>query len=99
MDVLPRSLAQGPAPQAPAAEPGFVDLAASRLEPGARWRLATDWADYAEVIRSVLDDHPGLIATTIRMGAALGGAAADPLRAAGLAAGRAVHDLSYRRAG
>ncbi|MGI8702400.1 MAG: tRNA (guanine(46)-N(7))-methyltransferase TrmB, partial [Nocardioidaceae bacterium] len=28
--------------------PGFAALAASRLAPGAWWRLATDWADYAE---------------------------------------------------
>lgn len=35
----------------------FADLVASRLQPGALWRLATDWADYANQIRLVLDRH------------------------------------------
>ena len=35
-------------------------LAASRLRPGAAWRLATDWADYAEQMREVLDAEPPL---------------------------------------
>jgi len=34
--------------------PGFADLAASRLEPGGTLRLATDWADYAMQMRDVL---------------------------------------------
>jgi tRNA (guanine-N7-)-methyltransferase len=38
----------------------FAALAATRLAPGARWRLATDWADYAEQMRSVLDAEPAL---------------------------------------
>ena len=32
-------------------DPGFARLAAARLRPGAEWRLATDWADYAEQMR------------------------------------------------
>jgi tRNA (guanine-N7-)-methyltransferase len=40
--------------------PGFAALAASRLEVGAEWRLATDWADYAEQIQAVLDADPAL---------------------------------------
>lgn len=39
----------------------FVTLAVERLRPGARWRLATDWADYAEQMRAVLDAEPGLV--------------------------------------
>jgi tRNA (guanine-N7-)-methyltransferase len=35
-------------------------LAASRLAPGAEWRLATDWADYAQQIGEVLDAEPAL---------------------------------------
>jgi tRNA (guanine-N7-)-methyltransferase len=38
--------------------PEFAALAASRLAPGAEWRLATDWPDYAEQIRDVLDGEP-----------------------------------------
>jgi tRNA (guanine-N7-)-methyltransferase len=34
--------------------PGFAELAASRLAPGGRLRLATDWADYATQMRDVL---------------------------------------------
>ena len=34
--------------------PAFGALAASRLQPGACWRLATDWPDYAEHIEAVL---------------------------------------------
>jgi tRNA (guanine-N7-)-methyltransferase len=74
----------------------FVDLAVSRLEPGAVWRLATDWADYAEVMRSVLGDHPGLVTDHDQPWPA------RPLtrfEQRGLAAGRAVVDLCYRRAG
>lgn len=38
--------------------PEFADLVASRLAPGGRWRLATDWPGYAERIRAVLEAHP-----------------------------------------
>ena len=34
--------------------PSFAQLAASRLRPGALWRLATDWADYADQMEEVL---------------------------------------------
>ncbi len=40
--------------------PAFARLAASRLAPGATWRLATDWADYADQMREVLDAEPTL---------------------------------------
>lgn len=88
--------------------PHFAELAARVLKPGGIWRLATDWADYADVMRDVLEDaenftnlHPGGNAT-----------AADPRggwaprfegriltgfeKKAG-DAGRAIHDLAYRR--
>ncbi len=38
--------------------PGFAALAASRLAPGATWRLATDWPAYADQMASVLDAEP-----------------------------------------
>jgi tRNA (guanine-N7-)-methyltransferase len=38
--------------------PTFAGLAAGRLAPGAEWRLATDWADYAEQMVEVLDAEP-----------------------------------------
>jgi tRNA (guanine-N7-)-methyltransferase len=39
----------------------FAALTATRLAPGARWRLATDWADYAEQMWDVLDATAGLV--------------------------------------
>lgn len=36
----------------------FASLVASRLVPGGRLRLATDWVPYAEWMREVLDPHP-----------------------------------------
>jgi tRNA (guanine-N7-)-methyltransferase len=41
--------------------PEFATLVASRLAPGAVWRLATDWADYAEQMAEVLDAEPQLV--------------------------------------
>ncbi|MEJ7633871.1 tRNA (guanosine(46)-N7)-methyltransferase TrmB [Aeromicrobium sp.] len=38
--------------------PEFAALAARVLEPGGTWRLATDWEDYAEQIRSVVAASP-----------------------------------------
>lgn len=40
--------------------PEFVRLVTSRLRPGGLWRLATDWPEYAEQMREVLDAEPGL---------------------------------------
>jgi tRNA (guanine-N7-)-methyltransferase len=76
--------------------PAFADLAASRLKYRARWRLATDCSGYAEAIRSVLDEHPGLVAEHD------GGPrwASRPLtrfEQRGVLAGRPVFDLTYRR--
>ena len=41
-------------------QPDFVRLAASRLAPGARLHLATDWPQYAEQMRRVVTAEPGL---------------------------------------
>lgn len=35
-------------------QPNFAQLVAERLRPGADWRIATDWADYADQIDEVL---------------------------------------------
>lgn len=73
---------------------GFASLAASRLAPGAWWRLATDWSDYADQMVEVLEAEP-----------LLDGGVVDrwperPLtkfERKGLAAGREITDLAYRR--
>lgn len=38
--------------------PSNAALVAGRLAPGAHWRLATDWADYADQMVEVLDAEP-----------------------------------------
>jgi tRNA (guanine-N7-)-methyltransferase len=74
--------------------PGFAHLAATLLAPGATWRLATDWADYADQMRDALDGEP-----------LLSGGVTDRweerpvtrFERKGLAAGRAIVDLAYTR--
>ena len=39
-------------------QPGFVELVASRLQPGGLFHLATDWEPYAEHMFDVLDASP-----------------------------------------
>ncbi len=39
-------------------QPGFVELVASRLQPGGLFHLATDWEAYAEHMFDVLDASP-----------------------------------------
>lgn len=70
----------------------FAALAASRLRPGGVWRLATDWQEYAESMRAVLDAEPGLD------GGPVGRWADRPLtrfERKGIAAGRRITDLAY----
>lgn len=75
---------------------GFGAIAASRLENGALWRLATDWADYARQIEDVLGRNDQL----------QGGPTArwderpsTRFERRGVAAGRDFHDFTYRRVG
>lgn len=42
-------------------QPAFIALLASRLAPGGRLHLATDWIDYAEHMLDVLETEPALI--------------------------------------
>ena len=72
----------------------FAAVAASRLQPGGLWRLATDWPDYAEQIDEVLAAEP-----------LLEGGRTDrwddrPLtkfERRGVAEGRPIADFCYRR--
>ena len=78
----------------------FAALVASRLAPAGIWRIATDWADYAEHCREVLDEHPDLINVYADSGGCAPRPAARPItkyERRGLAAGRIVTDLAYRR--
>jgi tRNA (guanine-N7-)-methyltransferase len=73
--------------------PEFAALVAGRLRPGGLWRLATDWTEYAERMRAILDAEPGLV----------GGRAErwvdrpmTRFERKGIAADRAITDLTYR---
>lgn len=81
-------------------QPDFADLVRSRLAIGGEWYLATDWPDYAEQMREVLDATEGLT----NPHAASGGWAPRPdsrpvtkFEGRGIDAGRPVADLVYRR--
>lgn len=79
--------------------PEFAALVASRLVPGGLWRLATDWEDYALAMREVLDAAPGLVNVHGGWAPRWAERPVTKYEARGLAAGRAVFDLTYRRAG
>lgn len=69
-------------------------LVASRLAPGAVWRLATDWADYAEQMVEVLDAEPLLEGGVVERWA---DRPVTKFERKGLAKDRAITDLAYRR--
>ncbi len=75
----------------------FADTAASALAPGGLWRLATDWSDYAEWIREVLDPHPAFENVHAGWAPRWELRPVTKYQARGLAAGRTIHDLTYRR--
>lgn len=78
----------------------FADVAAAKLKPGARWRLATDWPDYAMRMREVLDAHPAFVGE--HAGGGVSRWSERPVtrfERRGLDAGRSVVDLCYRRVG
>jgi tRNA (guanine-N7-)-methyltransferase len=74
--------------------PGFARLTASRLVEGGSWRLATDWADYAEQMRVVLDDEPTLHGGVVPR---WDDRPVTKFERKGVAAGREIVDLEYRR--
>ncbi len=80
--------------------PEFASLTASRMKSGGIWRIATDWADYADRMREVLDDDPSL--TNVYPSGCAARWAARPIthfEQRGLDAGRQIFDLAYRRVG
>lgn len=74
--------------------PRFAALVASRLEPGGCWRLATDWADYAEQVAEVLGAEAAFT------GGRVGRWSERPVtkfERKGIAADREIADFTYRR--
>ncbi|WP_203338542.1 tRNA (guanosine(46)-N7)-methyltransferase TrmB [Nocardioides limicola] len=75
-------------------QPDFVRVAAGRLRDGGLWRLATDWAEYAEQMVAVLDAEPTLSGGVVDRWE---GRPVTKFERKGIAAGRAITDLAYRR--
>jgi tRNA (guanine-N7-)-methyltransferase len=76
--------------------PEFAALAASRLQPGGVWRLATDWADYAEQMLAVLDAEPALAGGVVER---WDERPVTKFERKGRNAGRSITDLAYTRTG
>jgi tRNA (guanine-N7-)-methyltransferase len=74
--------------------PEFARLVTTRLVPGGTWRLATDWGDYAERMVEVLDAEPALDGGVVERWE---DRPVTRFERKGVAAGRAITDLAYRR--
>jgi tRNA (guanine-N7-)-methyltransferase len=74
--------------------PDFAALAASRLRPGGLWRLATDWAEYADQMQAVLGAEPLLEGGQVERWT---DRPVTKFERKGIAAGRTIRDLAYRR--
>ena len=72
----------------------FAALAGSRLAPGATWRLATDWAHYADQMREVLDAEPLLEGGVVPR---WDDRPVTRFERKGIEAGRTITDLAYQR--
>jgi tRNA (guanine-N7-)-methyltransferase len=78
--------------------PEFAALTASRMKLGGIWRIATDWADYADQIREVLDDDVSF--SNVHPDGRAPRWTARPIthfEQRGLDAGHQIFDLAYRR--
>lgn len=77
----------------------FARIAALALRPGGVLRLATDWEDYAEQMREVLDAAPEFARGFAGDWAErFEGRVLTAFEQKGSAKGRAIRDLAYRRA-
>ena len=74
--------------------PANAALASSRLVPGGAWRLATDWADYAEQMLEVLDAEPTLEGGRVER---WDERPVTRFERKGVEVGRDIVDLLYRR--
>ena len=72
----------------------FAALVAARLRPGGAWRLATDWPDYARQIADVAGAEPALEGGLVERWSER---PVTKFERKGIAAGRPITDLCYRR--
>jgi tRNA (guanine-N7-)-methyltransferase len=75
----------------------FAHLAATRLEPGGLWRLATDWGDYAEQMAEVLEAEPLLENVYDGPAPRFEDRPLTRFERRGLEVGRSITDLAFRR--
>jgi tRNA (guanine-N7-)-methyltransferase len=80
----------------------FALMISAKLAPGGRLELATDWAEYAEQMRGILNGTPGLVSIGEE---ASGGYVERPewrpetrFEVHGRREGHEIYDLAYRRA-
>ena len=78
--------------------PAFAATVARKLVPGGCWRLATDWADYAEHARDVLEAEPALAPCRPGPAPRWDLRPVTKYEARGIAQGREIVDLCYRTA-
>ncbi len=79
-------------------QPAFLDALARVLRPGGQLHLATDWPDYAEHMRTVVDGHPAFEHTGADEHQRPAYRPATHFEERGERKGHPVRDLLYRRA-
>jgi tRNA (guanine-N7-)-methyltransferase len=78
--------------------PEFARIAAQALAPGGTLRLATDWQDYADQMRAILDDAPEFErAFAGEWAERFDGRVLTAFERKGLRVGRDIRDLTYTR--
>ncbi len=76
--------------------PAFATVAASRLRKGGLWRLATDWAEYADQMRAVLDAEKALEGGPVERWS---DRPVTKFERKGRAVHRPIHDFAYTKSG
>ena len=77
--------------------PATAALVAGRLAPGGRWRLATDWPDYAEQMLEAGAACPLLSNPYDGFAPRYEGRPVTRLERKGVAVGRPIADLTFER--
>jgi len=78
-------------------QPAFVELAASRLAPGAYLHVATDWQEYAEHVLEVLRANPSLANTVADFAPRPATRPETKFERRGLKLGHGVWDIVFTR--